>query len=335
MFPMNLRSAVRTIRLEHIYQHSCHGFRIKFRQKPLELRIDMQIVMSFGSVDYPGYEQYAGAVSGTEDGTFTDNYFVSDELAGLGRISYAGLAEPISYEAMCALEGIPDMLKDFTLTFLADGDILKEVSFSYGASFDSSIFPELPEKEGCYARWSTEALDDLRFDTVVEVIYIPYITTLAAPWQRENGRAVFYLEGYYRDGDVPAAESLSTCGVALEGIEIPFFRELTVNELWTLHIPEDGQETHALRFLPPEGSSGLRLYLRTADGWSRIETEEIGRYLAFHADGNELELAVCTVRVPEWLRYHAIRLLAVLLILAVCLWIRHRKKKRKKTLSET
>ena len=78
MFPMNLRSAVRTIRLEHIYQHSCHGFRIKFRQKPLELRIDMQIVMSFASVDYPGYEQYAGAVSGTEDGTFADNYFVSN-----------------------------------------------------------------------------------------------------------------------------------------------------------------------------------------------------------------------------------------------------------------
>lgn len=84
MFPMNLRSAVRTIRLEHIYQRSCHGFRIKFRQKPLELRIDMQIVMSFGSVDYPGYEQYAGAVSGTEDGTFADNYFVSNVRSRYG-----------------------------------------------------------------------------------------------------------------------------------------------------------------------------------------------------------------------------------------------------------
>lgn len=61
--------------------------------------------------------QYAGAVSGTEEGTFVGNLFVSEELAGLGRVSYSGKAEPVSFADFSALEDVPEALKTFTLTF--------------------------------------------------------------------------------------------------------------------------------------------------------------------------------------------------------------------------
>ena len=52
-------------------------------------------------VDIPGSGRYCGAVSGTEEGEFTGNYYVSDTLAGLGRISYTGRAEPLCFCNLC------------------------------------------------------------------------------------------------------------------------------------------------------------------------------------------------------------------------------------------
>ena len=49
------------------------------------------------------YKQYAGAISGAYAGTFLENYFVSEELAGINRMSYTGCAEPITYDELITL----------------------------------------------------------------------------------------------------------------------------------------------------------------------------------------------------------------------------------------
>lgn len=79
--------------------------------------------------------RYTGAVCGTETGEFTGNFYVSDTLAGLGRISYAGKAEPITFETLVQTDGIPDRMTRFTRRFLAEGEEIKSYEFSYGASF--------------------------------------------------------------------------------------------------------------------------------------------------------------------------------------------------------
>lgn len=68
-------------------------------------------------VDISDSGRYSGAVSGTEDGEFKGNYYVSDTLAGLGRISYSGKAEPISFESFTQVKGLPQGMTQFTLRF--------------------------------------------------------------------------------------------------------------------------------------------------------------------------------------------------------------------------
>ena len=271
-------------------------------------------------------EQHFGAIAGTEEGTFTGNFFVSDDLAGLGRVSYAGRAEPISFEALAGLEDVPEALTTFTLIFRAEEEILKDVPFSYGDSFGGEVYPPLPQKEGHYAAWSLDTLEDLRFDTVVEAVYTPCITTLAAPRQREDGRAVFYLEGEFKAGDALEAQALEPDPAVSEEMAAPALRRLALLELWRLSVPEDGQEVHTLRCLPPEESGELLLYVRTQAGWTRVETEEIGRYLAFQAEGNEVELAVCSVGLSPWVWCLAAGLLALLLLGVRFMMRRSRKK---------
>ena len=59
--------------------------------------------------------QYAGAVSGSEEGDFRGNLFVSDALSGLNRVSVRGAAEPVSYAALTAAEDLPKEFRSFTV----------------------------------------------------------------------------------------------------------------------------------------------------------------------------------------------------------------------------
>ena len=142
-------------------------------------------------------QQYVGAISGGQDGSFVGNLFVSDDLQGIDRLSRAGQAEPVTYETLLAQEGLPTAFRKLNLVFKADGHTIKKISFDYGASFTEADYPEIPQKEGYYAEWSTPVLDALHTDTVVNVEYTSYIPALGSSVTRENGRPVFYVDGFF------------------------------------------------------------------------------------------------------------------------------------------
>ena len=87
-------------------------------------------------------------------------------------------AEPIDYDTMRALEGAPKGFQKLTLTFMADGHIVDQRTFTYGASFTEADYPELPQKDGYLAEWNTPVLDDLHLDTVVTALYTSYTPAL-------------------------------------------------------------------------------------------------------------------------------------------------------------
>ena len=59
---------------------------------------------NYSLVDITDCQQYQGAISGSDTGTFEHNYYVSDDLPGINRQGYAGRAEPISYSQLLALQ---------------------------------------------------------------------------------------------------------------------------------------------------------------------------------------------------------------------------------------
>ena len=259
----------------------------------------------YSMVEIPEYEQYAGAIAGVNTGVFTENYFVSDTLAGINRVSYSGLAEPMPYDALHREEALPDPLKTFTLSFVADGQTLKTVPFHYGDSFDASVFPELPQREGCYAQWSAADLTDLRFDTVVEAAYYPYITALYATQTRADGKPVLFVQGQFQDGD-----SLVT---APGTTPFPETENQPLLEQWHISIPADGLESHTIRYLPAQEDTAV--YLLRNGSWSAIAAEAMGSYLAFEAAGAEVEIAVTAA--PTFRMRWMIPAAAALLLLVI------------------
>ncbi len=270
-------------------------------------------------------QQYAGAVSGAEYGAFRDNRFVERTgLAGLGRVSLAGQAEPASYETLTEDPGLPAAFRRLTLRFLADGQVVKTVGFRYGDSFDDSVYPEPPAKEGQYAQWDVTDLTDLRFDTDVTAVYAPCRTALASRERRSDGRPVLFVEGRFSGGDALTLESASPVRPA-GNTPVSLRRAV---EGWTLSIPEDGGESHTLRYLSPNGSAdGLEVYTLENGVWERLPAKSVGSYLVFEAQGARPALAVVSRTAVWWVWPLALAVLAALFPLARQLFLRLRKKR--------
>ncbi|MGM9538613.1 MAG: hypothetical protein ACI3VN_09820 [Candidatus Onthomonas sp.] len=342
----------------------------------------------YSMVSIEASSEFSGAISGSDNGEFVENYFVSDTLAGINGRSYADRAEPISYarlleiceEAEAAEEqekldaedsdskdenseeeqteereenwtdektvSIPDAFRQLTLTFVADGQVLETVPFQYGDSFDKSIYPEIPEKDGYYAHWDKTELEELHFDTVVTAVYTPYVTALSNTDTRDDGRPIFFIEGQFNDeasAEITALPNTPQYFDTLPKSWIDFLaksfthtrisREIV--EQWEVSIPDDGCEKHTIRYLAPgKDPDHLDIYVKQAAGWSRVDAELIGSYLTFSAEGQTVEIAAIST-ISVWWIWLIVAALLLLVLIPLVRRVRKRIKEKRLAAGKT
>ncbi len=263
--------------------------------------------------------QLAGAVAGELTGEYSGNRFVSDTLAGVDRVSYAGKAEQIDYPALQAADDVPEELLHLTLRFVADGKVLKRQTFSYGDSFTADDFPEAPKKDGCYADWDVTDLSDLRFDTTVTAVYRPYVTALAAA-DAEDGRPALLAEGLFRTGDTLQAVQADTADAPRGAAEV-----------WTLTLPADGEESHTIHWrVPADGAKRYTVYTAADGGWKKAQTSAVGSYLCFDLPSESVQFAVVPAAHAAWQLWAAIAAALAAIAAVITLVIRKRRAKAAK-----
>ena len=262
--------------------------------------------------------QFAGAISGSVDGTFSGNLFVLDTLAGLDRFSYSGRAEPVDYDTLLSLEGAPAEFGTFSLCFWADGAPVGTVAFDYGGSLSAEEVPDVPPKEGYSAAWSRTEFDQLTFDETVEAVYTPCVTALAGGRQRESGGSVFLVEGSFTGEDVLSAVRSGTGEDA--------------GETWALTIPADGAAVHTVRYLPRPGERVSAVRVLEDGVWQDTAYSYFGAYLQFQAAGSAVTVSVSYGGAGGKIAIAAAAVLAAVSVgMLLCL---HRKKRRRQTVEK-
>ncbi len=255
-------------------------------------------------------EACVGAVAGQAEGPLSDNLFVSETLGGVDGISYAGQAQPVDYQDFLAL-GAPEPFTRFDLTFMAEGQVVDVVSFTYGQALPDERVPAVPEKEGCFAAWESFDRTALHFDRVVEAVYTPMTGTLA--------QDQILVEGAFAPSAVlQVTEPQNSSLPPLEGTEAG---------LWQLSV-SDGSAFTALRVKKPAGTGRLRLWIRTpSGGWEALDHTVEGSWLRAEWTGSTAVL--CLEQRPGfslWTVCLAGGLAALLAAGGVCL-ARRRKKR--------
>ena len=230
-------------------------------------------------VDIEKAEEGIGAIAGHTEGEFQGNRFVECEWGGVDDISYAGKAEPMAYADFIQLEGLPERFRSFFLTFIADGKVIADVAYEYGAKSDSKEIPKVPQKKGYSGKWE-DLPKDVTFDRVLEAVYTQNNSSIASKEKREDGaRAVMLAEGNFFDGSVIELTPVSQEDVGFAG-------DGMYAEGWKVKLPDDGKTEHMIRYCRPEGKGKLHLYLVKDNGIEKISAKKDGQYMCFSMKGN-------------------------------------------------
>lgn len=275
---------------------------------------------------------FSGAIAGkTADAAeIAGNYFVSDEIAGIDRISYSGKAEPTSYETLLQIDGIPASFRWMKITFYADDEEVGVAECAYGGSVDVEKYPKIPVKEGFYADWDNKELVNVRLDEDVTVEYVRYLTTLAGSWLRENGQSSILVDGMFAQEDELTVDKPGTDSVRVT-LPDSFSKEPEeLTECWQIEIPDDGALSHQVRYQAPQGrTEGVEIYVQDAVGWHKAETELMGIYHLFTVEGSSVKIAASVTEksIMDYIVYIVAG--GVVLLLVIVLLIRKKKKKRK------
>lgn len=222
--------------------------------------------------DGEGRGSIAGKVS--DEGEVKGNQFVNDELDGIDNINYAGIADETSYDELMKQEGIPEGFNKVTITFKADDKVIAKKTVAYNGSFTDSELPEIPEKDGYYAKWedaiTTEAITE---NKTVEAEYTRWTESIAGKEKSESGNVLFLLEGeFYNDTRINMAQ----CEADIKDGQVSYSYD------WNMENVHDRQyDTLTAHFYLQDESGKNEVWYREAgsDSWIQADTKADGSYL--------------------------------------------------------
>lgn len=281
--------------------------------------------------DITEFTEKIGALAGyvdfdKENAEISGNYFVDRGVAAIDRVSYAGIAEPMSYAEFAARVG---SFADITIEFKADGETLGKVSVPYGGALKSSDIPEIPQKSGFYAKWEEFDFDNITFPRVLEAEYIQMLSSIACEKQNESGLPLVLADGSFDEHAAVLVETESSAIFAPEGSEL---RLVTVDA--------GNTAPTALRILKSGDNPKLMQYINGA--WKPVSFTENGSYLiiknpalengyaAFCVSGS----AVNTGLIITLAAVGAAVIIAVILIIIIVKKHKSRKQKKQEQLTK-
>ena len=224
-------------------------------------------------LDAYDYTERVGAVAGYVD--FSDknaevlrNSFVDRGVAAIDNISYSGKTVPVDFAKYREIAGAAAVID---VKFMVDGELADTIQVDYGGKLPETDFPEIPVREGCFARWSEFDNDCITFPVVVDAVYTPYVTVIESVEQSEGGFALVLADGLFDDG--------STIKVATQSSSV--FAPDNNSELRVVKIHSGVADSTAtrLRFLKPEGRGNVNVMQFVNGVWKSISFKDNGHYL--------------------------------------------------------
>lgn len=247
-----------------------------------------------------------------------------------------GAIDGISYQDQAQSLSIVDflqraehkMFEQSTITFIAEGETVLQVTQNTGTSFDA--IPDVPVKNGYTGVWVGLAdvdLENLLFDVNIYADYVAYSTVIQSNQADSNGKPILLLQGDFSIGAVATVAKLENFTALTDGQKLIQAWDISVTECMDLH-------TGRLLIPTDVDLENMILLVRDSNGnWSERVYSTDGSYIVFSLEqGNN---GIALVQQPtkslitmQVLIAAGVGALAVALIFVVCIVIRRRKRKK-------
>ena len=262
-------------------------------------------------------DAYVGAIAGdvSDDATVSGNRFAGEIPGGIDGISYAGSAEPVDFDTLCAGENVPKAFTQLELTFRADGQIVEVVPFQYGRGLDR--LPDIPAKKGCSAAWPDIDYTCLTASQTLDAIYTPYTSALT---DSTDGLPQLLVDGSF--------SSNATVSHTTEPVTWTDEKNVTRSgEAVTVTVedPDLLEISYTVHYRLPDTGKRYDLWVKTETGWEKQSSTVDGSYLLFASAAETVTFCVLEREVNLPLIILAIVLAVLLLIIIAVVVIRKKR----------
>ncbi|MBR4182436.1 MAG: hypothetical protein IKQ56_01305 [Lachnospiraceae bacterium] len=258
---------------------------------------------------------WAGVVSG--------NSYVSDEVYGIDNIGYENAADKITYKELLSQPGLPEDFKHLKVIFMIEDEILEESEFEYGAESAEVVFPEFPEREGCYGVWGEITRKKIKSNIYVEGEYHDIISTLPAESTVatmddliNEKRILAYAEGNFTENTMFTAKVSydDSHGIPEEK------KDFVVYDVELGELELENRDQFPVRIYNPY--TKVSVYELKDGTWQSADFLNRGGYIQVTMQGRSGTYAVVdtAIHVPSWV-YIACACAAGLLVLIVFMTI--------------
>lgn len=260
-----------------------------------------------------------GAVAGdaASGGTVSGNTFTSESLGALDGISYAGRAEPVTFDALCGTEGVPELFSRLELTFAANGVTVAVVPFRYGEGIDA--LPEIPAKKGYSAAWPDLDYTHLTASQTLEAEYTPYTSALT-----DGGE----LPQILVDGSFSSRAEVSHTTEEVTWTDARGRTHSGTAYTVTVEDPDLEQVAYTVHCRLPDAGKRCALWVQDGSGWSQADFTIDGQYLLLTSQTEAITFCV-TERPGSLSAWLAAGAGCLLLLAAACYVPRRIRKKRR------
>lgn len=256
------------------------------------------------------------------DGEVSTNIFVNDIYGGIDDINYSGKADSASYEAVMAMENIPDGFHRVTLVFKADGNVIDTKNIAYNANLGVSELPSIPDKDGYYAQWPENIVSKpILQNTVVEAEYHVWIESVAGDIASQNDKPLFIAEGKFYDDNKITLSKCDTDNLS-GGIEYSYAWKMRGTD-----VKDKGTKTCHFYIKNTSGSSEVWYRDNADSGWVKADAKEHGSYMTAEIP-YEADFAVIHKESSNMIYYICGGAAACIIVLAVII-IKKSKKRNK------
>ena len=240
---------------------------------------------------------FTGAVAGyvDEGAKIKRNVFVSSTLAGLDRISRTGVAEPVEYRDLLAMDGLPGEYSLMRVDYIVDDIVVSSVEKRVGEEIypeevpldeviirnpddDNTYEDKVVLDDDQYIEWDFDEAKVIYEDTEINGEIVRYASSLASEQVRNNKQSVFLVDGVFKKND---ELTVTVIGDGADG-----------QEEYVLTIPDDGAKSHRIRYQMPDEAENVTVMLGNGGSYEEAECDVFGKYITFSAPGNEVVVRV-------------------------------------------
>lgn len=262
-----------------------------------------------------------------EEGKISNNFYVSDTIYGIDNISFPGKAEPMTYEELLSVEGIPEEFRHLKVTYKVDDMYLGTQELAYGESLAKLRFPEAPKKEGSYCAWQDVSGEKMTGNLVIEGEYKENITVAQSGTKQE--KALAYAEGTFTE------EMVLNARVSEQAPPAEVTGDYTVYEISLENSGGSAKDTYQVRLLNPFEKAQVWTYRESA--WQQLPSKIRGRYVQVEMNGTEGVFCIAEESAKHVWKYAALGagvLVCLLLIRQAHKRIKKKRASKKKNKKE-